>query len=150
MPPGFATQCPYGLELPVPITPWITAEWVTVYALCVETALLGLGLLILRRQGTVGRGAAVSLLLVTGCAVGALSTAWWMTNRDIQGCFAIPFSPHPTLAQDMQAQHLYAELLTQAQMALGVLAVVFIFATTLTDVTLVRGWRERRRAHAAA
>ncbi len=141
MPPGFATQCPYGLELPVPITPWIMALWIAVYALWAETVLLGLGLLALRLRGTAGRGAAVSLLLVAACAGGALAVAWWMTNRNIQACFAIPFAPHPTLAQDLQAQRLYAELLMQTQIALGALAVTVVLATALTVMTLVRGGR---------
>jgi hypothetical protein len=149
-PPGFVTQCPDGLGFLLPVTPWITALWVIVYALCAETALLGLGMLVLWLRRTVSRSALVSLLLVTGCAGGALAVAIWMTNRDIQSCFDIPFSPHFTPALHVQAERLYAELLTQAHIALGVLVAVFVLATALTVVTLIRGWRANRRRNGTA
>lgn len=146
MPPGFANQCPYGLELPIPVMPWVLGAWVAVYALSAETALLGLGLLILRlRRVTVSRSASASLLLVAGCAGGALVVAEWITNRNIQLCFAIPFTAHPTLAQDVRLRRLYAQLLMQAQIALGVLAVTVILATALTMMTCIRHWRGNRR-----
>jgi hypothetical protein len=115
----------------------------------VETALLGLGLLALRLRGTVSQSAA-SLLLVTGSAIGALVVAAWVTNSDLPFCFAPPSLAHFTLAQAAQARRLYAELLTQAHIALGVLVAVFVLATALTVVTLIRGWRANRRRNETA
>lgn len=139
MPPEFASQCPLGI-LPA-FAPMITASWVIVYAVCVETALLGLGLLALRLRRATSQSAAVSLLLVTGCAIGALAVAAWMTNSDLPFCFTPPSMAHVTITQVEQVQRLYAELLAQAHIALGVLVAIFVLATALTVVTLIRGWR---------
>ena len=133
----------------LPASPWLTTEWDIVYALCAETALLGLGLLVLRLRRSVPHNAPVALLLVAGCAGGALAVAWWMTNHDIQSsCFAIPFSPHITPAVAVQAARLYAELLTQARVTLAILAAMFVLGTALTVVTFIRGWRAGSRRSA--
>lgn len=150
LPPGFVTQCPDGLGFLLPVSPWITALWVIVYALGAETVLLGLGLLVLWLRRTLSQSAAVSLLLVVGCAGGALAVAVWMTNRDIQSCFDTPFSPHFTPAIGAQIERLYEKLLTQAHIAFGAVAALFALATALTVVTLVRGWRATGRRLAPA
>jgi hypothetical protein len=151
MPPGFATQCPYGLELPIPLVPWVLGAWVAVYALCAETALLGLGLFVLRLRGTiVPWSASMSLLLVTGCTGGALAVAEWITNHNIQSCSALPLPVHVTLAGIVKARRLQAEFLMQGQITLVVLAGTVLVATALTVVTLVRGLRANRRRSEAA
>jgi len=150
MPPGFATQCPYGLELPIPITPWVLGAWLAVYALCAETALLGLGLLALRLRGTiVPWSAAVSLLLVTGCTGGALAVAESLTNDNIPSRSARPLPVHDTLAGIVKARRLQAEFLMQGQITLVVLAGTVLVATALTVVALIRSWRASRRKREA-
>lgn len=138
MPPGFANQCPNGLELS--FTPWVTLAWVTVYALCAETLLIGLESLVLRRRRTVPRGAPLALLLVVGCAGGATAVAEWMTYFNLQACFDFPLAPaHFAPAAHAEAERVYAELLGHVHSAAGILAALFIIATALTAVTLVRG-----------
>jgi hypothetical protein len=148
MPPGFANQCPLGFT--TPFTALVTEQWVIVYALCVETALLGLGLLAVRLRGTASQSAAVSLLLVTGCAIGGLAVAAWTTNSDLPWCMTPPSFAHVTLAQIEQAQRQYGQLLAQTHATLGVIVALFVLATALTVVTLVRGWRANRRRSEAA
>lgn len=150
MPPGFAHQCPYGLELPIPVTPWVVGLWVVVYALWAETMLLGLGLLVLQLRRNVPRGAAISLLLVTACAAGAIAVAFWMTNHNIQSCSALPLPVHVTLPLLMRARRLQSEFLMQARITLGVQAALAVLGTALTVVTLVRGWQRSRRGGKAA
>ena len=148
MPPGFAAQCPLGFI--TPFTPLVTAQWVIVYALWVEVVLLALGLLALRLRGTASQSAAVSLLLVTGCAIGGLAVAAWMTNSDLPWCETPPSFAHVTLAQIEQAQRQYQQLLAQTRAALGVIVALFVLATALTAVTLVRSWRASRRRRETA
>lgn len=151
MPPGFASQCPYGLALPIPIVPWILGAWVAVYALWAETALLGLGLLSLRlRRTRVPRSSSVSLLFVTGCAGGALAVAEWITRYNIQSCAGFPLLVHITLPEIVQVRHLQAQSLMQGEVTLGVLAATVLVATALTVTALARSWRGSKRENATA
>lgn len=144
MPPGYVNPCPQWVVSP--LMPWLTIAWISVYVLGAETVLLGLGLIMFRLQRFNPHQALVSTLLVIGCAAGAIAVALWITGRNAQSCSnAANIHAHVTAATHAQLEREYGDLLTQAHIALAILAAMFVLATTLIALTFIRGWRGNRR-----
>lgn len=140
MPPGYVNPCPTWITSP--LVPWLTAAWGVVYALSAELGIFVLGLLVFRLQRSSPCRVSGSLLLIAGCTAGAISAALWLTNRNATSCANIDTVPaHVTPAIHALLGHERAELLTQAHITLGVLAALFVLATTVSVVILIRGWR---------
>lgn len=148
MPPGFVNPCPAGLTLP--LTQWVMVAWIVSYALGLETLAVGLRALVFRLRQTGRYGATPLLLVVAGCTAGSVALAVWMTNRNLQSCSSYDIPAHITPAIAAQVAQSKADLAMQAHLALGLLAALLVLATTLTAATLVRGWRQRRRARVGA
>lgn len=140
--PGYISPCPAGYHLA--LDAWVTTAWVAAYALCAETGLLVLSLFRFRLRHTVPAKASISALAVVGCTLIAIVLALWMQQRNAETCFftSIRYTPE----WGARIQRAIAAAMVQANIALVVLAVLFIVASTLTAATLIRGgWGNNRR-----
>ncbi|MGH2505143.1 MAG: hypothetical protein ACRDID_21750 [Ktedonobacterales bacterium] len=151
MPPGLASECPNGIE--TPFTPWLPLVWIAVYILCADLFAPGLGILILRGRSAIPRRAPVSLLFVTGCALGAAAVGVWLTFLNQRFCLmAPPLVGHITPNVKADAERISAPLLAQANsdlhIGLPILALLLAVGTILAAMTLarvVRAWQARGR-----